>query len=348
VVIAIIGTLAGLLLPAVQMARESARRADCSNKIRQFALAAVQFEGSHDKLPAGAMWGSYTENDGLRTYDYTNRFSAIVALLPYMDQKPLADRINNRDLGPGSYEAVAVQLPILLCPSDPEIGSTGSTLGWCNYHVNSGSWSGLLRKTPSGDLVGTWDGAFGYDQDITVSGNTIKGSAGRKLAAIQDGTSNTAMFAEVQNGSGDSGGNAENTDCYGVGITSDGPITSTTLSSVWGSARGSFPTISDVTGTTPVFTYRGYYWIFGTPQYTWYNHLLPPNRPCSMPNGSDGVSTALMVSPASSGHTDGVNVAMCDGHVAFVSQEVDQNVWTAVGTINGGRYENAVTGGQLP
>ena len=271
-----------------------------------------------------------------------------MALLPFLEQKPLYDQINDKDIGPGSYESLAVQLPIALCPSDPELGNTG-TYGWCNYHVSSGSWVGFLRTAPSGQIM-IWDGAFGYDQDIVVGGNTVKAIAGRKLAAIQDGQTNTVMFAEVQNGSGDSGNEAENTDCYAGGISSSSFTSGSgaSVGSSWSSARSAFN--NTVSGTTPVFPYRGCNWMYGNPEYTWCNLLLPPNKPCWMPNGysSGSTDTAAMVSPASSGHTDGVNVAMCGGNVLFVSQEVDQDVWTALGTVNGGKYEHALTGGQMP
>ncbi len=348
VVISIIGTLAALLLPAVQMAREAGRRTTCSNNIRQFALAAQNFStASKEKLPSGANWGAYTLDDKSgKVYTYGARFSPIVPLLPYMDSKPLYDRIN-KDASP--YDAqntqnvavASVQVEFMLCPSDPAVGQVGDA-GWTNYHANSGSWSFVQRTMPAGTF-GSWDGPFGYDQPLTVGGVTIQQLPARKLAAITDGLSNTVMFCEVQTGSGTSGGTAlENSDCY-TGSASTVTVVDNNIGAAWGTARTGLN--ASVTALTPVFTSRGANWTVGSPEYTWYNHLMPPNAPCWMVSGYTGQNgdTASMINPASSAHTGGVNTAMCDASVRFVSETVDQNVWTAGGTCGGGKIESALT-----
>ncbi|MDD3469190.1 MAG: DUF1559 domain-containing protein [Thermoguttaceae bacterium] len=350
VVISIIGTLAALLLPAVQMAREAGRRTTCSNNIRQFALAAQNFStASKEKLPAGANWGAYTLDGktGSKIYTYGARFSPIVALLPYMDAKPLYDRINKDaspyDANTQNVQVASVQVEFMLCPSDPAVGQTGS-VGWTNYHANSGSWSFVQRTMPAGTF-GAWDGPFGYDQPLTVGGVAIQQAPARKLAAITDGLSNTVMFCEVQTGSGTGGGTAlENADCY-TGSASAVTVSSNDIGAAWNTARTNLN--ASVTAMTPVFTSRGSNWTVGSPEYTWYNHLMPPNAPCWMVSGyTAGDTTGLtasMINPASSAHTGGVNTAMCDASVRFVSETVDQNVWTAGGTCGGGKVESALT-----
>ena len=328
VVIAIIGTLMGLLLPAVQMAREAGRRSACQNNMKNMVLAVTNFETAQKKLPAGAMWGPVDGTTGKHIFD--QRFSTQFALLPYLEQQPLYDR-TDRSASPVGQSA---ELAFMLCPSDP-IMSTSTF--FCNYHVNCGSWSGIVRGGS-----GNWDGVFGYDEALPTGGSTveIRALGARKMSSITDGTSNTAMFAEVINGSDGTGGAlGEKTDCYTVTLDYTTPSTaldsSAALSSAWIEARYQAQAASGSVN----YALRGGEWMVGRTVNTWYNHLLTPNYSCKLGSVATEKDLSLAVIPASSAHPGGVNVGMCDGRVVFVPQEVDENAWTAIGTVSGGKHE---------
>ena len=115
VVIAILGVLLGLLLPAVQAAREAGRRAHCSNNLKQIGLAMHSYADVHRKLPAGGIWNSAGQGKG----------SALVHLLPFVEEKPLFDafdfKVGNTDgsFFPGTTTLIgSTPVPTFICPSD--------------------------------------------------------------------------------------------------------------------------------------------------------------------------------------------------------------------------------------
>ena len=140
VVIAIIAVLIALLLPAVQAAREAARRAQCTNNLKQLALAANNYESSNGAFPGGSYsgtlfnpphWGTYPEN-----------FSEFVRMLGYFDQSPMYNAINFNltSADAANLRSAGVQVNTLICPSDTnnqsipfpatQASSTGVTPGW--------------------------------------------------------------------------------------------------------------------------------------------------------------------------------------------------------------------------
>jgi type II secretory pathway pseudopilin PulG len=122
VVIAVMGVLVALLLPAVQMAREAARQVQCINNLRQFGLALNNYESALGVLPPGGT---------------AIRYSHLAMLLPFLEQKPMFDAINFED---GSVQsnatAAATSFTLFLCPSDGLHDGSG---GWTNYAGNIGS-----------------------------------------------------------------------------------------------------------------------------------------------------------------------------------------------------------------
>ena len=299
VVIAIIGVLIALLLPAVQAARESARRSSCQNNLKQISLALHNFESTFKHLPAGE-------------YQPTSAgyLSPQAFLANFYEQSGV---YNQLDLNKGpfqqpNYNAARTQPKFLICPSDPFVGKK-EDMGWTNYHSNCGSW---VR-------INGWDGVFGPEEN--VGGGTRIGP--QRFSDITDGLSNTCAFAEVVNGVGTIGGPRTKHDCYNFPGLPAGPVAS---------ARTAFLSRDWKTSTIPwsgTWRWRGYPWTEGTVWRTWYNHLLPPNSACWVPNNED---FWRIVSPATSYHTSGVNASMCDGSVRFVSQTVNVDVWLAAGT----------------
>lgn len=306
VVIAIIGILVALLLPAVQAAREAARRSQCKNNLKQLGLAVQNFAGARKRLPAGSQG---TIGGG----DPDPYFSPHAQVLPYFEEGAIHDQFDFDDTtwSTNNYYIGAAQPTVLLCPTDPFRGK-GADMGWTNYHANAGSWVRWAHR---------WDGVFGPDQPV----EGYDALEPLEWRHIIDGLSKTAMFAEVINGYGDNATNSAErgrlVDCFEFGGAPSGDIYA---------MRSAFEAKDWKTAAIPWgadWRWRGYPWHEGTVWRNWYNHLMPPNAVCWRPG-----SWWTLVSPATSEHSGGVNVCMCDGSVRFVTDGVEPDIWTAAGT----------------
>jgi prepilin-type N-terminal cleavage/methylation domain-containing protein/prepilin-type processing-associated H-X9-DG protein len=311
VVIAIIGILVALLLPAVQAAREAARRNSCQNNLKQMGVALHNYEGTHKRLPGGQSAPHLTDNENDPGY-----FSPHAQMLPHFEEESLRDLmdVKKNTYAKVNWDALYGAKPVtFLCPTDEQQGQA-SDLGWTSYHANAGSW---VR-------IAGWDGVFG----------PASNRAGKeavpwlKLGQIVDGTSKTTAFAEVPNGlhpdrAPPTGGDPRR-DCFDSGAPPSGDYTAARnafLQKPWSTA--SVPWSGD-------WRYRGYPWFEGSMWRTWYNHLLPPNSVCWVP-----VSFDLIVSPAGSFHSGTVNVAMVDGSVQSIAEDIDPDIWLDMGTREG-------------
>jgi type II secretory pathway pseudopilin PulG len=184
VVIAIIGILIALLLPAVQAAREAARRMQCSNNLKQVALACHNYESSYKAFPAGlSIEGSAASNHG---YGY----SAFVQILPFMESSALYDQIQ---VGvptqwAWSNTACRVIVPGLRCPSEPNYSTpVDGASAPSNYAVSAGDYCITARWEINGwEANANADFSRGAFQPRKLTG----------LGAITDGTSNTMMVSE--------------------------------------------------------------------------------------------------------------------------------------------------------
>ncbi len=200
VVIAIIGVLIALLLPAVQAAREAARRAQCTNNMKQLALAALNYESSNTCIPGG----SYSCWDPVKSY-YEANFSSFVRMLPYTEQSPMYSSINFNLpwTNPPNLTIASVQISTLVCPSDiapPAVIQTitGASFGYepipttsplqyfTSYGGNAGTFAtswyiGNASKTPA--IFAAFNGVIYNDSSV-------------KISDILDGTSNTFLFGE--------------------------------------------------------------------------------------------------------------------------------------------------------
>ena len=315
VVIAIIAILIALLVPAVQKVREAAARTQCVNNLKQLGLAMNNYHSAMKKLPSSCF----------NTSQYGP--SALGYLLPYIDQDVLGNKLdpnvasgasNSATLTPWDFAGQA-RLNVLLCPSDRQTGHHQLNFGWTNYHTNHGTWVKLNNK---------WDGVFGPN-GVVITG--VQPAPFMKFANISDGTSNTAAIAEVCRGPGDSGANDprnNRTDCFEVSGTP--PVTSATAARTFFQGQNS-TTAGFAGGWSPPWRWRGYPWREGSIWRSGYNHLMPPNSACWRPNGN----WWQLVTPASSYHSGGVNVLFCDGSVHFVSQAINPDTWTALGTPTG-------------
>lgn len=205
VVIAIIGILIGMLLPAVQMVRESARRTSCANKMRQVTVAILNFESAMQHLPPGRI-GCDDSGEGMfpdcpvgMPVEEKNGASGFISILPHLEQQALSDQLNIRDGGlwnrnvddiywysdQDKYNAVKEVIPVLNCPSRITeglnkvyipISAETASYAFCQGTKGPDSQPFVTRYEN--------DGVFLYKQT-------------RRLTDIRDGTSSTMMLGEV-------------------------------------------------------------------------------------------------------------------------------------------------------
>ncbi|MBC7856273.1 MAG: DUF1559 domain-containing protein [Pirellulaceae bacterium] len=202
VVIAIIGLLIALLLPAVQFARETARRAECQSKLRQIGMAVHLFHDANRQLPTN-QYGDYDAPAAFGGYSQASQsWSFLSRLLPYLENEQLLRTGGIPELSLQSSPALAQSLPMFLCPSDTAISwkvrgetshymLTGIPVGLTNYKGVMGSnlcYGAWYNTSAAGDCE-CWfkgDGMF-YPMDWQLP---------KSLSSIQDGTSNTLMIGE--------------------------------------------------------------------------------------------------------------------------------------------------------
>lgn len=313
VVIAIIGILIALLLPAVQAARESARRSQCVNNLKQLGIAMNNFHDVQKRFPTAGTEPLFAYPAGTLNWPGARaRWSFLVALLPYVEQQPLYEAFMTMQL-PGGGTVVGnsnpwsapawslptpftqTRVPIYICPSDAQatyVEDDGSLIP-NSYHGNRGDY--WLDN-------GWWEcrGVFG------VGGRTVI-----TMATIKDGTSNTAAISECKIGRSN---NKEVTLGMATGVGGgNGSPPSICLAAV---GPGNLFTTGVVTnGYLP-----GYRWADALHVYTMYFHMVPPNGPSCVP-GTNAESWSI--NAASSYHPEGVNVAMLDGSVRFVNNNID-------------------------
>ena len=328
VVIAVIGILVALLLPAVQAARESARRGQCINNLKQFGIAVHNYHDIFKKLP----YGKGASYPGAPVYA---RWSQHAALLPYVEQQNLYASLDFRyppatpGMGglfpfmpayanPGGQNNVPCTfvVPIFLCPSDGTAGADPTWPGQNNYVANQGSWlCDRLSSTDPNAIVSPSEvqtGIFGYLSNTP-------------FADILDGLSTTAFFSEKLRGNGQPN---PRTDLFVIP-----PQTS---------LQATYQTCISLPATAlPLSSKWGASWCMGENCCVQYNHVAGPNTYSCAGTGFPGTMSnmAMQVSP-SSYHPGGVNVCMGDGTVRFVTDEVDLLTWRAAGTRRGGEAMN--------
>ena len=305
VVIAIVGILIALLLPAVQAAREAARTAQCSSNMKQIALAMHTYHEKFETLPVGAYsccWGTW-----------------LVAALPYIEQGASFDRYihtNKFDLPSGYRYGDAAnrpvttrRIPAYTCPSDPP---TDPDDNWGitshNYVANFGNTGFVVHgQDVKFGAQPTMNGVVFGGAPFTISGWDTTDHSGYVRAKclgfrqISDGLSNTLMFSETVQGK------------RGVGNDLRG-------FSWWGYGAGFETQLAPNSPAPDVMQSAGYC-----------DNTVPSNPPCIGPHSASNPMTMA----ARSRHKGGVQAAMCDGSVGFVSDNIQIEVWRALSTSQG-------------
>ena len=331
VVISIIAVLIGLLLPAVQSARESARRAQCQNNLKQIGLALVNYESTYQVFPMGT--SAQPSVTFTPAYQPQFGFSALVAMLPQLEQQPLFNQINSAlswDAPANALLRTTLQANFI-CPSDPNgIRSVRSFAGQTfdapnNYFACIGTTTGFFPQLPLPNQ--------GLPNHLTSGVFTAWRSYGGKQ--IRDGNSQTIAFAEAL--SGNEG--AVRDEASSTFIADD--VTLHQLSSFQANGADFYTPVVNTALTNCNTTFnggtfnnlRGFSWAVGSLYASCFNTITTPNDTKYPFNGcAFGDTGALGIMGASSAHPGGVNVAFCDGSVRFVTGGVNRRVWQALGT----------------
>jgi len=320
VVIAIIGILIALLLPAVQKVREAANRMKCQNNLKQMVLAAHNYESANLSFPPGA--GVLPVLPSGYPSSGTQRPSPQALILPYVEQ---ANKYNQFDFrydvnsatsppAPPSHPLARYQdVPIFICPSETSSAAyqpPGQPYGRSNYFANIGATASPTNK--NGDVGGIF-----YVEFTNTQWNNGNKSGAVKIADIADGTSNTAMFAEIRRGT-----------LAGGSTTTSSPTLPQEVrqvSQMLGDALLAPPAACNSTsGTSYAYAGLQYYRSFAFTSF--YSHTVPPNY-----QGGDCTDLSAVHLAARSYHTGGVNVGLCDGSVRFVSNGVSLDAWKRLG-----------------
>ncbi len=350
VVIAIIGVLVGLLLPAVQAAREAARRMQCANNLKQLGLGVLNYESAIGAFPLTTT-GPSRMNPQLGS----GFVSWLAMILPQIEQGSLYNSIDfNRAFADdksfavsGDYteltisqshpnaRAAATAVSTFLCPSD-SVEQT-STLGTArpapgSYAGNVGWIRGSTGEDGSTSPLRIANGAMPIVNPAQPDSWQV---AKIKLRDFTDGTSNTTLSAErlINNAVKVNGA---------FGVSMQGALKEATTSFCAGGgtsnrAIGDWVTYCNgVSVPDPSYSLpHGKSWISGwTLAANLYMHVMPINaRNCHIYGGEDDGTNMVT---ASSNHVGGAQLCFVDGHVQFVSQNIDNRVWWAIGSRNGG------------
>jgi len=318
VVITIIGIMVGLLLPAVQAAREAARRMSCSNNAKQIGLAMLNYESTFRHLPAGMQFvNGGTPIDAVGT--------AWMAILPYLEQSSASDAINTTIpwyLQPPAN--VQIVLPVYVCPSDvvesihsyPFLSALGLPAGnryaTCSYGMNIGR----------NDAI-SFSAGFG-SRPLTEFSGVFSNNSKTPLSAISDGLSNTFAVGEAASGK---------EMCEGVGCNvriASNPAGETTSVHGW-----------LVGGANPSNFFAGGFRYAGG-----YGSTVEKLNKSPVTDSFYEIAQIFNSTPSWQGgphhvpnfrslHTGGANFVFCDGSIHYLASEISMPIYQALSTIRG-------------
>ncbi|QEH32579.1 hypothetical protein OJF2_10560 [Aquisphaera giovannonii] len=306
VVAGLVGLLAALMLPAVQAARESARRAVCANNLHQLGIAIHAYDVTWGCFPPASMVNVHSRaGNTVRG----SRYSPLTLLLVHLEQVPLYDSLNFAvltddvpifSLAAENITAAGKSVATFVCPSDP--ASVPDPYGTTNYRCNFGV-CGECRS-------GREDGAFTY--------------RGTRASDFGDGLGFTIAFSEKLVGGYPRGVYRPNRDWI---LPSDFHGNSRTVEEI----RSICSSLSWAASQERVDFHAGRTWMTPSAKFTSFLVSVTPNSPipdCGHAQTAGGIG----VFGARSLHPHGVNVVLADGSVRFIHNEIRQEVWQALGT----------------
>ena len=333
VVIAIIAVLVAILLPAVQQAREAARRSQCQNNLKQLGIAMHSYNETHSVFPRGNYERYDASNYGYGNYSYF-AFSAHAMLLPFLDQAGLYTKLDfSRAPNEGTNDSVKqATVPAFLCPSDlrqiPNGGGYNNGPG-NSYVMSAGPsffWFGFAPAAVTTTISNITDqvGMFNYRRTVA-------------MRDLSDGSSNVIAASEHIMGDGDT-----STTAISIGDTLRGVGT--------GGAPASFPSVAQVNAwaslctaakaapTTAARGDTGSNWAYGNIGLTVFNTITTPNSaaPNCISCTTCGTNDGQGLFAARSRHTGGVNVLFGDGRIQFLGNTIDNLTWMRLGGIGDG------------
>ncbi len=339
VVIAIIAILIALLLPAVQQAREAARRTQCKNNLKQIGLALHNYHDIHHMFPY--MEGG-TSGPSVPELNNNASQSGFVNLLPMLEQGPLWTDIQkgrDRDGNPGDsayrkdgpvpwhsdFDPYRMHMPGLICPSDVKIQG-GGNMGRNNYRFNIGTWS---RNNHTSGAANGWDandyqinGLFGRQTNFGIN-DCIDGTSqtlaiGERCKGIGTSTTgNTEILSTMAVLSGISGRVADVEDDIDMCKATRNPL----------NRRSYAPAVQLIAQANP-----GSRWHDGRPYFAGFSPVMPPNSPACVVQDAEwnwGIYTAT------SRHTAVAQFCFADGSCHALGDEIDEEVYRALGTRQG-------------
>jgi prepilin-type N-terminal cleavage/methylation domain-containing protein/prepilin-type processing-associated H-X9-DG protein len=349
VVIAIIGVMVGLLLPAVQAAREAARRMSCGNNFKQIGLGIHNYHAAYDRMPkhgSGPKNVNRTDQWWNESTSVHEHLSALVGLLPFVEQQALWEQISNPFInnnpvvagnasfpafgynpwksvndniaGGRNYTPWYTEVAGFRCPSDPGVGLPAA--GRTNYAVCYGDTITRMHNgVYSNDNQNVRDDA----SFRALSRGCFANFAQYRFRDVLDGLANTICMGEINTGLGDSD---ITTSAWSNGGIFDNPracrdasLISTTRPRFWAGTSSSQS--------------RGFSWAGCAPGYTQINTILPPNTENCVNTGNNWFPGTY--SP-SSRHQGGCHVLMADGAVKFVTDSIEAGNSAAGPVIAGG------------
>ncbi len=305
VVIAIIGILIALLLPAVQAAREAARRMQCANNLKQLGVAMHNYHATCRKFPPGAIW---TKDDNGKVWIYSwPRINFHTQLFSFVEQNNISDSIDYSFTGRRSaiwwygnnVAATNNELPHLLCPSDGLGGPFYAEAGVPNK-IPRNNYMGVFNGLNISDL--SVDPAHPIPRDRLAVFDAVRCT---KISDITDGTSHTMAMAEGLTGpAGDPRGTA----------WCDEPCAAAIHTELAPNSR-----LPDRCNPSPI----------------WCENLPELNRPSTPSDGATDTCGARSM------HPGGVQVLMVDGSCRFVVDSIELKAWQGLATIAGGEIDES-------
>ena len=331
VVIAIIGILIALLLPAVQAAREAARRMDCSNRIKQIGLAMHNYADANKTFPCGVSINPLTVDQAATTntslgatINYRSNWA--ISLLPFMEQSALYEKyVFTAPNGNGdelNREFNATPLDAFCCPSDKSVGiprspASGAPSTTPAYVYTTSSYKGIAGRSlgttsinPGGGFWdnnqmryltnNAWRGVLHIVGRFVDEGNVVRNFSYESFGSVSDGTSNTAFMAEMN-------------------------------------------LMTNQPGRRPFWSFAYACYTIGTAMP--HSHLLSTDYDrcvTAVADGGYGLDHAACLRGFGSKHTSGLNCGLLDGSVCFVSNTTDTQIWMSYASIADGESKGSL------